>query len=139
MQYLGYGLLHVRYQLKRWWWHYNLCTGFHPQFFVIVLFRLSGLLIGPSLMSISLPFLELWQFSFIRSFTRNLRMGNTPVWVLSNIWWLEHVMDTGFVTSVSNLVLQNVWFTAFTISELLRENQLEREVKNTQHPQPDYG
>ena len=43
--------------------------------------------------------------------TRNPEIGNTPVWVLSNIWSLGKVRDTKFGTNVSNkmsLKLQNV-------------------------------
>ena len=39
--------------------------------------------------------------------TRNLEIGNTPVWVLPNIWRLDWVMDTTFVTNVSNRMLLN--------------------------------
>ena len=42
---------------------------------------------------------------FYKGLTRNLEMGNTPVWVLPNIWTLGQVRDTKFVTNVSNKIL----------------------------------
>ena len=78
-------------------------------FFHVALFLLSGLVTGPSFMSIWSLVLELWQFSFIRDkgLTRNPEIGNTPVWVLPNIWRLEQAMDTKFGTKVSDRMLLN--------------------------------
>ena len=92
-------------------------------FFDVVLFLLSSLFTGPSLMSTSLV-LELWQFSFIRdwleirkyphlSFAQYLETGASyryQIWQMSliNCDWM----------------LQNSRVTAFTAFELLRENQL---------------
>ena len=73
-------------------------------FFDVVSFFLSGLVTGPSFMSISSLVLELRQFSFIRNWPE---IGNTPVWVLPNIWRLERVMDTKFGTNISNRMLLN--------------------------------
>ena len=44
---------------------------------------------------------------FYKGLTRNPEIGNTPVWVLSNIWRLRQVMDTKFDTNVSNKILLN--------------------------------
>ena len=45
---------------------------------------------------------------FYKVLTRNLEIGNTPVWVLSNIWRLGgHVRDTKFGTNVSKKKLLN--------------------------------
>ena len=44
---------------------------------------------------------------FYKGLTRNLEIGNTPVWVLPNIWRLGRVMDTKFGTNVSNRMLLN--------------------------------
>ena len=74
------------------------------EFFDVVLFLFSNLVTGPSFMSISSLVLELWQFSFIRDWPE---IGNTPVWVLPNIWRLGRVMDTKFGTNVSNKMLLN--------------------------------
>ena len=42
---------------------------------------------------------------FYKGLTRNPEIGNTPVWVLPNIWRLGRVMDTKFGTNVSNRML----------------------------------
>ena len=39
---------------------------------------------------------------FYKGLARNLEIGNTPVWVLPNIWRLGWVRDTKFGTNVSN-------------------------------------
>ena len=44
---------------------------------------------------------------FYKELTRNPEIGNTPVWVLPNIWRLERVMDTKFGTNISNRMLLN--------------------------------
>ena len=44
---------------------------------------------------------------FYKKLTRNPEIGNTPVWVLHNIWGLGRVMDTEFGTNVSNRILLN--------------------------------
>ena len=44
---------------------------------------------------------------FYTGLTRNLEIGNTPVWGLAIIWRLGQVRDTKFVTSVSNKMLLN--------------------------------
>ena len=56
-----------------------------------------------------------------KGLTRNPEIGNTPIWVLPNIWRLGRSRDTKFGRNVSNKMLLRV--TVFTISELLRENQ----------------
>ena len=42
---------------------------------------------------------------FYKGLTRNPEIGNTPVWVLSNIWRLGQVVGTKFSTNVSNRML----------------------------------
>ena len=44
---------------------------------------------------------------FYEGLTRNTEIGNTPVWVLPNIWGLGRVVDTKFGTNVSNRMLLN--------------------------------
>ena len=44
---------------------------------------------------------------FYKRLTRYPEIGNTPVWVLPNIWRLGRVMDTKFGTNVSNRMLLN--------------------------------
>ena len=62
---------------------------------------------------------------FIRGLTRNLETENTPIWVLSNIWRLGQVRATKFGMIVPNQFFFNAddKIAAFTISELLTENQ----------------
>ena len=59
--------------------------------------------------------------------TINLEIGNTPVWVLPNIWRLEWYGIPNLVQTFlmkSFWILQNVRVIAFTVSELLWKNQL---------------
>ena len=44
---------------------------------------------------------------FYKGLTRNLEIGNTPVWDLPNIWRLGQVWDTKFGANVSNKMLLN--------------------------------
>ena len=44
---------------------------------------------------------------FYKGLTKNPEIGNTPVWVLPNIWRRGQVMDTKFFTNVSNRILLN--------------------------------
>ena len=44
---------------------------------------------------------------FYKGLTRNPEIGNTPAWVLPNIWRLGQVGDTEFGTIVSNKILLN--------------------------------
>ena len=44
---------------------------------------------------------------FYKGLTRNPEIGNTPVWVLPNIWRLGWVMVTKFGTNISNTTLLN--------------------------------
>ena len=74
-------------------------------FFWRYFFLLSSLVTGPSFMPISSLVLELWQFSFIKDWWEIRKSGDTPVWVLPNIWRLGRVMDTKFGTNVSNRML----------------------------------
>ena len=85
----------------------------------------SSLVTGPSFMSILSLVLELWLF--YKELTRNPEIGNTPVWVFPNIWRSGRVMDTWFGMNTSNRILVNAAkceVIAFTVFELLRENQL---------------
>ena len=64
---------------------------------------------------------------FFKGLTRNLDIGNTPVWVLSNIWrwgelWIANLARMSLIECY--WMLQNSRVTAFTVFELLRENQL---------------
>ena len=57
---------------------------------------------------------------------RNLEIGDTAVWVLPNIWSLGRVKDTKFGANMPNEMYWKTQYakvSAFTVSELLRENQ----------------
>ena len=68
--------------------------------------------------------------SFCKGLTKNPEIGNTPVWVFSNIWRLGQVMNTKFGMNVSNRMslyvakYQGYSFYRFWVIELLSENQL---------------
>ena len=62
-----------------------------------------------------------------KGLTRNLEIRNTPIWVFPNIWRLAQFSHTKFDTHVSKKyywMLRNARVIDFTVSELLRENQL---------------
>ena len=44
---------------------------------------------------------------FYEGLSKNPEIGNTPIWVLPNIWRLERVRDTKFSKNVSNKMLRN--------------------------------
>ena len=76
-----------------------------------------------------------------KGLTGNPEIGNTPVWVLPNIWRLDWVSNNKFGTNVANEKLLNAAngrVTAFTVSDLLRENKQELGKgagdKNIPHP-----
>ena len=105
--------------------------------FDVVLFLLSSLVTGPSFMSISSLVLELWQFSFIRDWSE-IRKSEYPR--LSFAQFLEAVASELGIPNLARMsrikyywMLQNVRVTAFTISELLRENhQWDKIARHTQ-------
>ena len=45
--------------------------------------------------------------SVVSFLTKNPEIGNTPIWVLPNIWRLRRVSDTKFGTNVSDEMLPN--------------------------------
>ena len=96
-------------------------------FFYVVLFLLSGLVTGPSFMSISSLVLELWQFSFIRDSPeiRKLEIPLSEFCPTSGDWselWIPNLARMSLIQYY--WMLQNTKFKAFTVFELLRENQL---------------
>ena len=63
---------------------------------------------------------------FFKGLTRNPEIGNTPIWVLFNIWRLGQVRNTKFGMDVFNKILLNAANCQgynFTLSKLLKENQ----------------
>ena len=97
-------------------------------FFAVASFLLPSLVTGPSFMSILSLFLELWQSSFIRDWSE-IRKSEIPLYEFSPISGDcgEFVIPNLPQMSVMKCywMLQNarVTVTAFTVSELLRENQ----------------
>ena len=96
-------------------------------FFGLVLFLLSSLVTGPSFMSIASLVLELWQFSFIRDWTEiwKLKILPSEFCLISGDWgelWTPNVERMSLIECY--WMLQNSRVTAFTVFELLRENEL---------------
>ena len=103
-----------------------------PNNFDVDLFLLSSLVAGLSFMSVSWLVLQLWQFLFYKSLTRNPKMGNTPVWVLPNILRLGKVRDTKFGTNVSNktlLYIAKCQCYRFYCFEVIKEKTTGKKVK----------
>ena len=98
------------------------------EFFNVVLFLLSILVTGPSLMSISSLVLELWQLSFVRDWPeiRKSEIPPSEFCPISGDWdklWIPNLARMSLIECY--WMLQNSRVTAFTIFEFLRENQLE--------------
>ena len=97
------------------------------KFFDIVLCLLSSLVTGPSFTSISSLVLELWQFSFIKDW-QEIRKSEIPpseFFPISGDWdklWIPNLARMFLIECY--WMLQNSRATAFTVFELLRENQL---------------
>ena len=94
-------------------------------FFYVVLFLLSRLVAGSSFMSISSLVLKLWQFSFIKDWPE-IRKSEIPQYEfcpISRDWdELEIPNFPRMFLRKCYWMLQNARVTAFTVSELLREN-----------------
>ena len=56
---------------------------------------------------------------FYKGLTRNPEIGNTPVWVLPNIWRLRQVRDTKFGMNFSNKILKCYWMLKMPGFQLL--------------------
>ena len=85
-------------------------------FFDVVLFLLSSLVAFPSFMSISSLVLELWQFSFIRDWAE-IRKSEIP---LSEVCPISEDWGRLWIPNWARMFTM----TAFTVFELLRENQM---------------
>ena len=98
--------------------------------FGIVLFHLSGLVAGLSFISISSPVLGLWQFSFTKEWPEIRKPEIFPFKCcpISRDWEeLGNPNLPRMFVITCYWMLQNARLTAFTVSELLRENQQEGE------------
>ena len=98
-----------------------------PNFSDLVLFFLSSLVTGPSFTSISSLVLELWKFSFIRDWPeiRKSEISASEFCPISGDWvelWIPNLVRMSLIEFY--WMLQNCRVTAFTVFELLRENQL---------------
>ena len=101
------GLLQIGQKFEKQQWRHNFLTWRHRQFFwrcFVSLVNFSycskfhvNIITGFGVMTIF----------FYKGLTRNLEIGNTPFWVLFNIWRLGQVMDTKFSRNVSNRMLLN--------------------------------
>ena len=92
-------------------------------FFDVVLFLLSSLVTGRSFMSISSLVLELWQFSFIRDWPEIRKLEIPPSEFCPKSGdWVPNLARMSLIECY--WMLQNSRFAAFTVLELLRENQL---------------
>ena len=91
-------------------------------FFNVVSLLPSSLVTGSSFMSISSLVLELWQFSFIRDWPeiQKLEIPPSKFWPISELG-MPNLTRLYLVKCY--WMLQNIRVTAFTVSELLRENQ----------------
>ena len=95
-------------KLEKWQWRHIFPTWSHRKIFwqgfisLVILSFLSkfhvNIITGSGAM----------RSSFYKELTRNPGIGNTPVWVLLNIWRLEQVKNTNFDMNVSNKMLLNV-------------------------------
>ena len=102
------------------------------EFFNVVLFLLSILVTGPSLMSISSLVLELWQLSFVRDWPeiRKSEIPPSEFCPISGDWdklWIPNLARMSLIECY--WMLQNSRVTDFTIFEFLRENQLEGQIR----------
>ena len=101
------GLLQIGRKLEKWQWHYNLPTWPHCLIFwrcIVSLVKFSywskfhvNIFTGSGVMTIS----------FYEASTRNSEIGNTPVWVLPNIWRLVQIRNIKFCMILSNKMLLN--------------------------------
>ena len=96
-------------------------------FFDVVLFLLLSLVTGSSFMSISSLVLKLWQFSFIRDWPeiRKSEIPPSEFCPISGDWGELGIPNLARMSLIKCYwMLQNSSVTAFTVFELLRENQL---------------
>ena len=97
------------------------------KFLDVVLFLFSSLVTGPSFMSIWSLVLEKWQFTFKRDLS-DIRKSEIPpseFCPISGDWdelWIPNFARLSLIEFY--WMLQNSRVTAFTVFELLRENQL---------------
>ena len=112
-----------------------LCHDVIVNFFDTVVFLLPNLVTGQDFMSIIIAGSRVMTTFLYKQLTRYSQIGNTSVWVFSNIWILgEKVILNLAATSLTNChwMLQNARVTAFTVSELLRTTNRRVKLPPTQ-------
>ena len=126
VQNLAFGLFQIGQKLKN---INDVTISQHDliaKIFDLILFFLSSLVTGPSSMSISSLILELWHFSFIRDW-QEIRKSEIPpseFCPISRDWGESEIPNLAQMSLIKCYwMLQNARVTAFTVSELLRENQ----------------
>ena len=93
--------------------------------FDIAVFFFSSLVTGPSFKSVSLLVLELWQFSSIKGWLEiwKSKISLSEFCPIAGDWGKLVIPNLSRMSLMKCYwMLQNAWFTAFTVSELLREN-----------------
>ena len=95
-------------------------------FFHVDVFLLSSLVTGSSCISLSQLVLEWWQFLFIKDWPeiRKSKIPQSEFCPISRGWSELGIPNLARMSLIKSYwILQNARVTAFTISELLRENQ----------------
>ena len=96
--------------------------------FHVVLFLLSILVTGLSFISISLPVLELWEFSFIRDWPeiQKSEIPQSEFRPISPVWGKLQIPNLARLSLTDcSWMLKNSRVTAFTVFYLLSENHLD--------------
>ena len=119
-------MLQIGHKLEKWQWRHNFSIHVIVNFFwrcFVSLIKFSdwskfhvNIISGSAVMTIF----------FYKRLTRNSEIGNTPVWVLPNTgdWGKLGIPNLARMSLIKYYwMLQNARVTAFTVSELLRENQ----------------
>ena len=121
------GLLQIGHKQEKWQSCLNLATWRHCQFFYVNMFLLPSLLTDYlSFMSISLLLFTLWLFSFVRDWPeiQKSEIHLSEFCMISGDWgelWTSNLVGTSLMKRY--WMLKNARITAFTVPELLRENQ----------------
>ena len=100
-------MLQIGQKTGKWQWHHNFSRWRHRQFFWLYFFSLVRFSYWSNIHVNTITSSGIMKISSYKGLTRNVDIGNTPIWVLPNIWRLEQVMDTKFGANVSNRILLN--------------------------------
>ena len=120
---LTFGWLQIEHKMEKGQWCHNFLAWHHRQTFWTLpcyLLLLLSLVTKAVFISILWLALELWQFSFIKDWPE-IQISEIAACILSNIWRVRWVRVTKFGRNISKKLL-NTRVTAFTVSELLKEN-----------------